>query len=509
MLKNIGSNWALNAVQILVFMVLTPFVVDTLDRGPFGIWESILAVAGPLQLLILGVPMATVRTVSAHLARDEEQEARRALGTCVSIALVMGALTLVVGALIYVGFDAALLQSEKWDLSAAAITDARRAYWIFVANLAFGFCLRLPYAIFDAHHDFIPRNLVMASGFVIKLGLTVLLLSASATLTTLAWVQLLVAVIEFAAALAVSRARRHRVTFRPGGLEWRRVREILSFSIFALLLNMGAMLAFRIDAIVVGLFRDQDAVTTYALGNKIFDPFINLLLAIGMVVMPMATQLAATGAVDQVREVLLKWSKVAATLVLMLGVYLVVLGPEFLAWWFGGDYVPESGRLLQILMVSFFIFLPVRGVALPVLMGVGRPRKPAFGLLAMGLLNLALSVTLVGRYGVTGVALGTAIPNVLFASLFAVAACRELGVSPAEFGRYVAGRPLLGALPGAALLLAAKYWVGVEGLAPLVAWGLAFVVVFGAAQVLFVWRGDRYLDLGAKLAARLGRREGA
>jgi len=62
-LKNIGSNWALNVVQILVFMVLTTFVVNTIEDA-FGVWEAIVAAAGPLQLLILGVPMATVRGIS-------------------------------------------------------------------------------------------------------------------------------------------------------------------------------------------------------------------------------------------------------------------------------------------------------------------------------------------------------------------------------------------------------------------------------------------------------------
>ena len=47
MLKNIGSNWALNVVQILVFMVLTTFVVNTIEES-FGVWEAIVAAAGPL-----------------------------------------------------------------------------------------------------------------------------------------------------------------------------------------------------------------------------------------------------------------------------------------------------------------------------------------------------------------------------------------------------------------------------------------------------------------------------
>lgn len=504
MLKNIGSNWALNAVQILVFMVLTTFVVNTIEDA-FGVWEAIVAAAGPLQLLILGVPMATVRGISRHLAKDDRTAANQVLGTSVSLTLVMGAATLAVGSLVYLGFDRLLLSSERWELSAADLADARVAYWVFVANLAVGFCLRLPYAVYDAHHDFIPRNLIMGAGFLVKLGLTVALLSANATLTSLAWVQVIVAVLEFALAFTVSRKRHTGMRFAPGPLERAQVLEILSFSVFALLLNMGAMLAFRIDALVIGAHLTQVEVTTYAIGNKIFDPFINVLLAIGMVVMPMATQLAAQDRSHEVREVFLKWSKVAATLVLMLGGYLVVVGPEFLAWWIGDQYDPESGVLLQVLMASFFVFLPVRGVALPVLMGLGRPRGPAFGLLAMGLVNLVLSLALVGPYGVLGVAIGTAAPNLLFASWFVLRACRELEVAPGAFLAYVGGRPLLGALPAAGLLLAAKVTVGVEGFLPLVLAGLGFVAVFAAAQVLFVWRGDRFFDLHGAVLRRLGR----
>jgi O-antigen/teichoic acid export membrane protein len=503
-LKNIGSNWALNVVQILVFMVLTTYVVNTM-REAFGVWEAILAAAGPLQLLILGVPMATVRGISRHLAQEDHDGANRVLGTSVSLAMVMGLATLVVGALVYLGFDAALLSSERWSLGAEALADARTAYWIFVANLGFGFCLRLPYAIYDAHHDFIPRNLVMGAGFLLKLGLTIALLSINSSLTTLALVQVIVAVVEFALAFGLSRRRHPKMHFRPGPLVRARVLEILSFSVFALLLNMGAMLAFRIDALVIGARLTQDDVTVYALGNKIFDPFINLLLAIGMVVMPMATQLAATDKRAEVRDVFLKWSKVAATLVLMLGAYLLILGPEFLARWLGESYEPTSGVLLQILMVSFFIFLPVRGVALPVLMGLGRPRGPAFGLLAMGLANLGLSLVLVGPYGLVGVALGTAVPNVLFASWFLGRACREVEVPLAEFVAYVGARPLLGVLPAAGLLALAKQTVGIEGWTALIVAGLAFVAVFFLTQVLFVWRKDRYFDLHGAVMRRLGR----
>lgn len=501
MLKNIGSNWTLSVVQILVFMVLARFTLNTLGQDVSGIWEYLVAMAGPLQLLVLGVPMATVRAISSHVAQKDYEGATKALGASVSLTLVMGACALAAGLVLYASFPAL---SADWKLSPARAEDARLALLIVSINLSAGFALRLPYAVFDAHQDFIVRNLIMAGGFVLKLGLTVALLSWRADLAVLAAVQVLVAVLEFLFAWSLSRRRHAPVRFRPGRLDWPAAKSILSFSIFAFLLNMGALLAFRLDALVVGMHFDAtERMTAYANGNKIFDPFINLLLAIGMVVMPMASSLRSQGREGEVRDIFLKWSKVATSLVLMVGGYLMVLGPAFLAWWLGEEYTPESGFLMQVLMISFFLFLPVRGVALPVLMGLGKPKGPAIGLLGMGIANVAISLALVGPYGLIGVALGTAIPNVLFALWFARIACKQLEVGFGEWFRYTLGRSVLAALLPVGGLLALNSVQLVQGFWPLFLSGLAYVAFYGLLQVLFVYRGDRYMDLYASVMGKL------
>ena len=215
---------------------------------------------------------------------------------------------------------------------------------------------------------------------------------------------------------------------------------------------MGALLAFRLDALVIGAHMAPEKAAIYGFGNKIFDPFIQLILGIGMVLMPMAASRAASKDLSEVEDAFLKWSKIAATLVFLVGGYLMVLGPAFLDAWLGDESTPESGRLLQVLMVSFFVFLPVRGVALPVLMGLGRAKGPGIGLLSMGLVNVGLSIALIGPYGLLGVALGTAIPNVLFSAVFARTACATLGIPAARYAAYAFGRPLLAALISAGLL---------------------------------------------------------
>ena len=104
-----------------------------------------------------------------------------------------------------------------------------------------------------------------------------------------------------------------------------------------------------------------------------------------------------------------------------------------------------------------------------------------------------------GPFGLAGVALGTAIPNILFAGLVLSYACRELQTPVAEYLRYVVPRAVLGALPALALLLWFKLGLDVRGLAGLAVAGIAMTVLFGLTWVLFVYRNDRYVDVRIRI----------
>jgi len=499
--KNVGANWALNALQILVLLKLAPFVVETLGRDQNGVWVTIVSMTGVLGLLILGVPLASVRFVAEHVARKDLPRANAAISTCLGICFGLAIAALLAGAALYLFFETTYLRGPQGEaLGPAAAGQARIAFAIVAVQVAAAFVLRLPYGIFDAHHDFVVRNLVMGGELLLRLALTIGLLSWKASLPLLAAVQVACMLFEFVLCWIVIRRRYPGIRFGLSGFDRTLVRTILGFSVFAMLLNVGSLLAFRVDALVIGARLDPDQVTFFDMGNKFFDPMTGLLIAVGAVVMPMATRLHATGERDELARVFLKWSKISLSIVLLIGSYLLVLGPEFLGWWVGPDFIGPSGRVLQVLMLSFLVYLPVRGVALPVLLGLGKPALPAAALLAMGILNVGLSLALVGPHGILGVAYGTAIPNVLFSAAMLCLACRELGVPLSKFVGYVAVRACAGALAPLALLLAIKHGLHPAGLASLFLAGLASVAVFAVVWIYFVYRGDPHLDLRAGVA---------
>lgn len=495
MMKSVGSNWAVTIATIAAAYLLTPFTIHRLGDAGYGTWNLISAITGYLALLMLGVPMASVRYFAQHVADGNVKELNRAIGSCTALYLGLGAAAVVVGVGMYVFFQV------TYDIPAGARPDANWAFALTVLYVAVGFIGMLPNGVLQANDDFAARNVIRLAGVVLRMGLTLGLLWWWPSLTVLAIVQLVCLVGDFALCTWLILHRYPGVRVRLGDFDWSMVRKILSFSVYVLVLNAGGRLAFETDSLVIGKFQSVSSIPYFTVANSFIIYLMEFLLAIAAVVMPMATRLKTQGRTAELRDVFLKWSKIALSVTMMAGMFLLILGPRFIGWWIDPSFERPAGQVLQILMVSYLIFLPVRGVALPILMGLGKPGLPTIGFLVAGVVNLGLSIALARPMGLAGVALGTAIPNVLFAALVLWQACRELEMPVGQYLRYVVPRATLGAVPILALLLWCRDGLDVRSLPELVGAGVAMLLVFAVTWVFFVYRNDPYMDLRARLGA--------
>jgi len=480
-------------VGIAATYVITPFVIHTLGAEGYGIWTLIVSMTGFISLLAMGVPMACVRYLAQHVAERDSAKVNQTIGSCAGLYLLLGGIAMVVGA----GLNAALLMF--YHLPPALHDQAGLAFGVMVLTVSASFIGFLPEGIMFAHHDFVLRNLIKVSGVVLRLLLTIGLLSMDASLVLLAVVQLVCLAFEFVVALFLIRWRYPDVRVSLADWNMPMIRQIFSFSVFVLLLHAGARLTFEADALVIGAVLGVASIPFYAVANSLIVYLMDFIIAIAAVVSPMATKLNTEGRHDELREIFLKWSKVALSLSLMAGLFLIVLGPRFLGWWIDPGFEGPSGQVLQILTISSFIFLPVRGVALPVLIGMGKPKAPTVTFAGAGVVNVLLSIALAKPLGLTGVALGTAIPNVVFAIVVLILACRELKISTMKYLTYVVPRAALGAMPVLALLLWFRLGIGVESFTGLFVAGLAMLLLFGLTWIFFVYRNDPYVNVQGHL----------
>jgi O-antigen/teichoic acid export membrane protein len=493
-LKSIGSTWVVTVVTILVVFIVTPFVIEVLGEEKYGIWLTITALTGFLDLIRGGLPAATVKHLAEAVGATNDRTRPAAITKVVHSALYL------YGFIVATCVVAGLGMWIAWRFLGRPVPPvlqdvATVAFFIVVIKVSLGFVAHLPGAIMEAHEDFVARNTILLGGVLVTNALIFGLLSADANLLYMAAAVTAGTLVEFVGNSFFAMRRYKGVSPGLSERDNTAVNELFHYSAWVLVLAAGSRLAFNTDAVVISTFDAYESVAFYNIANQIALYTSEFLAAVAIVVMPRAARLRAAGDSEGLKKVFLQWSKVSTALALLVGMYLLFMGPEFLGFWITPEYKVESGPSLQILIFSFLFFLPMRGVAIPILMAVGDVRVPALAYIGMGLLNVAISVPLVLTFGIVGAAIGTAIPNVIFAALVFQLACRETRVSVGRYLSYAVLKPLLGIVPVVGWLCLCRFVFDAEGFIGLLYSGVVTVGLFAVVFVAFVFRNDPYSDV--------------
>lgn len=497
MLRGVFSNWVVIATTIVVTYFLTPFILSQLGRDGYGTWLIITSMTSYLQLLALGTPMASVRTLVHDVAAHDPARLNRSIGTYFTLYLWLGGAAFLAGGVAFLAFG-------FYDVPAELRPSAELAFGLVVAQVMLSFVGNLPQAVLVGHQRFVTQNVLALVVVLLRATFTVVLLHFVPTLTVLALIQLGLLLVEIAVNYLAVRRAHPLVRFRPLAVDFGALRPILAFSVYVLVLNVGVQLSFSTDALVIGAMLGIEEVPFFAIANSLAVYLMGFVVSIAAVVMPTATRLEAEGRGDALRQMFLKWSKHTVSLTLVAVLFLLVCGQPFLAMWINPAFAHRSAPVLHVLMAAMLVYLPIRGVAQPLLMGLGQPGPVTLTFLACSVVNVLLSIALAPSLGLVGVALGTAIPNAAFAVVALRLACRAAGVPVGEWLRYSVGRPLLGAGILAPALVLWTRLVPPDGLVGLVTAGLFLMVGFATVGVLVVYAGDPDMDLRAQVERLLG-----
>src|SRR5205085_9696200 len=95
-LKNVSSNWLALAINILIGIVLSPFILHHLGDTAYGIWVLIFSVTGYYGLFDLGIRSSVVRFVSRFTAIKDEQALSKLVNTSLFTYTLIGVVTLAI-----------------------------------------------------------------------------------------------------------------------------------------------------------------------------------------------------------------------------------------------------------------------------------------------------------------------------------------------------------------------------------------------------------------------------
>ena len=449
--KSVFSNWTFLLVNVLVAFWMTPFVVRHLGDSAYGIWALVLQLTGYMGVVDVGLRSALVRFIARLSARKDHAALNRLLSSTLIIYGLLAPLCIVIGLLL------SMYALPHMQIGTPSLQMAQITVLLASGLVACDFLFATSHATLAGLSRWDLINIVWIIMILIRTALIIVFLKLGFGLVTLAIVQLAAHFVGYSVEVGLIRLFHlvpefKFVLHKPDRQEMRPVAE---HSWYSLLLSLANRINYQVDTIVIGAFLPIGQITFYVIGLRLIEYLRDAINASTMVIAPVVSSLEAVGDSSQVRNVLVRGTKYSVMIACFGCAAFLVLGKDFIRLWMGPRFQTTSGTVLIILTLSV-IFSCTQFVSAHVLFGLSKHRINLGWTIVESILNLGFSIALVRRYGIFGVAAGTAIASLLVRGWFYPrSVLKALGV---PWGLYLRQGILPAVVPAVSFLAGAWFY---------------------------------------------------
>jgi O-antigen/teichoic acid export membrane protein len=431
------------AVAMGVAFFMMPLMIRSLGDHLYGVWAVIGGLVATYHLLDLGLAAAVTRYVAKHISAGEDEETNRVVSTAMVIYTVLALVIMLITA-------GAVSLVDRFVDTAEEVRVVQAVVLLCGVSMAMEFPFKAFAGIANAHlrYDLLAMSrmfwaLVNALVFywLLTHGYKIVALAA----TTLA-VSLASNITFYAIARHLHRPLRLRLAFVKSS----NFRVLFGYSIWSFVTSLATLLRNTSDNFVIAGFLSATAVTYYSVGQRLSEYAVQMQLQATNTLAPLFTRYHTRGDTRELHDKVVFMTKLNTMLACFCAWMLVLLGDVFIRRWIGREGFEDAYTVLCLLAVGFGSILTFNSLN-NAMYAIARLKRPALMELLEAGVKFALCIALVKPLGIYGVALGTAVPLVVFAlGVRPWVACHELGLPLRR--HYAAVFPLVALTTGFALV---------------------------------------------------------
>jgi O-antigen/teichoic acid export membrane protein len=486
--RNVSTRYLAIGVDGVIGLLLLPFNVAHLGQSAYGLWALTASITAYFSVLDLGYGGALVKFVAQYRAWRDRDALNEILSTMFVVFTAVGLLTF--GATAILAWQIGSL----FNIEPGQVETGRHVLLIIGTFVAIRFALGIFGAVVYGFQRYYLNNAVSIATSLVVAGVNVAVLEGGYALVPLVAATTLVRVI----ALGGFTWNAYRVfpglRVRPRLFRRARLREVTGFSVYMLVLDWSAKLNYTADALVIGAMVSTAAVAVWTVAQRLAEVSQHLTNQLNDALFPIVVDSAAGARRDRLRLVLLQGTRLSLALAVPVCVGLALVARPVITAWVGRDF--EGSIVVAQVLLSVVLVRVASASANTILKGGGLHRLLAFTNATTAVVNVLLSILVIRRFGLTGVAVATLVP-VAGAAAFVLfpAACRRVELPLAEALRKAMWPALWPAAALATIVLFGRSLAGTSlpalgGLlvvAGLVYEALFFGVAIAAEERRFYW----------------------
>ncbi|MFQ5561236.1 MAG: lipopolysaccharide biosynthesis protein, partial [Nitrospinota bacterium] len=202
------------------------------------------------------------------------------------------------------------------------------------------------------------------------------------------------------------------------------VTKLINFGFFNFLREISRFILNKTDTILVGIFLGTSVVAVYAIAESLISYTSSITKGITRVLLPLSSELNAKDQTAKIKKIMLLIPKYIFLGSVFIWTEFYFLGDQFILLWLGTGF-HESYIIFCILMAAR-VSVMTHDIMVISVVGIGKNKF--FGWLSVFemLANLTLSLILVKKIGLLGVAFGTLLPLLITRSIIVPVYCSKI-----------------------------------------------------------------------------------
>lgn len=426
--RNLQFSVYSRAVAIFSSLLLTPFILNHVDLGLFGLNALVLSIIGYFNILDLGLSSGISRFIAVFFGEGKQEEIVDVLRFGIKCFVSLG--ILVASSLFALSFF-----YEKIFHIELELVEKGRILLLIYAAFSILVWSTIPFR--GALNGFQRMDIIN------KVGLSISLLNVPVALVVLTFARsylLYIGVLQAVTVLlssvnilfALKLISNFRFNFSPISPSLRK--RLISFSGWYFVAGILSLIIFQVDNLVIGTILGVNAIAVYTIAFTLHNYIRNLNSLLGSPVYYALIGEFGRRDKDGINPIIISATRMHSGISIPVVIIMLVYIDDFILLWVGERFV---GSILPCkILLSYWLFNITREIlSQGVIGGKGKIFEAVKIESFVAISNLGLSLLLINFIGITGVALGTAIPWIIASGVYVYRFCKILSIPVSNFLR--------------------------------------------------------------------------
>lgn len=428
--KSVLCNYLGYLSHVILSIIATPIILHSLGNTQYGIWSLVMSMTGYYGLLNFGVRSALTKYLAEYQVKKQIDEMNRLICSSLVFFSAIAIIILLISITIAYFFETLFL-SEGTPLKVTQLVII-----LVGANVASSFLFAAFDTVLVAFNRFDISNFVGIISSIVRTVLIVCVLKMGHGLLAMAVVIISIDFVNYCVITFCSKLVFPNLQISYRLINLNSINKLFHFGIFNFMRHISRVILDRTDVIIIGIFLGPSLVAIYSIAESLIRYVWSIVKGIARVILPVVSGLHAEQETEKIEKIMLQLPKYILAIAVFIFIQFYFFGNQFLLLWLGKGF--HDSYVIFCLLMSARIGMMLSEIMTESVVGMGHNKFFGYLSIIEAICNILISLFLVKKMGLIGIALGTVIPLTISRSfIIPLYCCRRVSIPLSTFFKQV------------------------------------------------------------------------